>query len=161
MKAAMTTELPRQRVIDLTRALNAPRALVWKVWTDPAHVARWWGPHGFTNPVCEWDARPGGRILIQMKGMGMEHPMTGEFLEAVAPERLVFTAVARDKQNAPLLEAHTVVTFAERGGQTIVNVKATGTAIAAIAPQMLAGMEMGWSQSLEKLADEVAAAAKG
>jgi uncharacterized protein YndB with AHSA1/START domain len=151
------TELPKQRSIDLTRTYDAPRALVWKVWTDPVHVQRWWGPHGFTNPVCEWDARKGGKILIQMKGMGMEHPMTGEFLEVAAPERLVFTAVARDAQNAPLLEAHTVVTFSEQGGKTIVNVKQTGNAIAEIAPQMLAGMEMGWSQSLEKLGAEIAA----
>jgi uncharacterized protein YndB with AHSA1/START domain len=151
------TDLPRQRSIDLTRIYDAPRALVWKVWTDPAHVQRWWGPHGFTNPVCEWDARKGGKILIEMKGMGMQHPMTGEFLEVSAPDRLVFTAVARDSQNNPLLEAHTVVTFTEQGGKTAVHVKQTGNAVAEIAPQMLAGMEMGWSQSLEKLGAEIAA----
>jgi uncharacterized protein YndB with AHSA1/START domain len=157
----MNAELPKTRTIDLTRTLDAPRALVWKVWTDPVHIQRWWGPHGFTNPICEWDARKGGQILIHMKGMGMEHPMTGEFLEVTAPERLVFTAIARDNDNSPLLEAHTVVTFTEAGGKTVVNVKQTGNAIAAIAPQMLAGMEMGWSQSLDKMVDEVTAAKKG
>ncbi|HEY2068457.1 MAG TPA: SRPBCC domain-containing protein [Rhizomicrobium sp.] len=154
-------DLPRERTIDLTRTFDAPRALVWKVWTDPKHIANWWGPHGFTNPVCEWEAKKGGKILIHMKGMGMEHPMTGEFLEVVPIERLVFTAVARAVDNSPLLEAHTVVTFSEQGGRTIVNVKQTGTAIAEIAPQMLAGMEMGWSQSLEKLATEIDAAKRG
>ena len=87
--------------------------------------------------------------------------MTGEFLEVTAPERLVFTAIARDNDNSPLLEAHTIVTFTEAGGKTVVNVKQTGNAIAAIAPQMLAGMEMGWSQSLDKMVDEVATAKKG
>jgi uncharacterized protein YndB with AHSA1/START domain len=154
----MNADLPKTRTIDLTRIYDAPRTLVWKVWTDPVHVARWWGPHGFSTPVCEWDARVGGKILLVMKGMGIEHPMTGDFLDVVPPERLVFTAVARDARNAPLLEAHTIVTFNERGGKTIVSVKQTGNAIAEIAPQMLAGMETGWSQSLERLGDEIAAA---
>lgn len=153
----MTTELPKTRTIDLTRTLDAPRALVWKVWTDPAHIQRWWGPQGFTAPICEWDARKGGKILILMKGMGMEHPMTGEFQEVVAQERLVFTSTARDADNNPLLDAHTVVTFTEAGDKTVVNVKQTGNAIAAIAPQMLAGMEMGWSQTLDRMVDEVKA----
>ena len=40
------------------RLLDAPRDLVWSVWTDPKHLARWWGPHGFTNPVCGWTSDP-------------------------------------------------------------------------------------------------------
>jgi len=62
----------------LTRVFDAPRELVFKVWTDPKHVARWWGPHRFTNPVCELDLRPGGAILIHMRGPdGVVYPMTG------------------------------------------------------------------------------------
>ncbi|MGH6870458.1 MAG: SRPBCC family protein [Rhizomicrobium sp.] len=153
------SDLPKERSIDLSRTLDAPRALVWKVWTDPVHVKRWWGPHGFTNPICEWDARKGGKILIHMKGMGFENPMTGEFLEVEDQARLVFTSTALDKDHTPLLKAHTIVTFADRDGKTVVNVKQTGTAIAAIAPQMLAGMEMGWSQTLDRMVDDVRASA--
>jgi uncharacterized protein YndB with AHSA1/START domain len=62
----------------LTRVFDAPRELVFKVWTDPKHLARWWGPRGFTNPVCELDLRPGGAILIHMRGPdGTVYPMTG------------------------------------------------------------------------------------
>jgi uncharacterized protein YndB with AHSA1/START domain len=52
----------------ITRIFDAPRELVWKAWTDPKHVDQWWGPHGFTNPLCEWDARPGVKILVHMRG---------------------------------------------------------------------------------------------
>ena len=53
--------------VTLTRIFNAPRELVWKAWTDPQMMARWWGPKGFTNPVCEMDVRVGGKILIHMR----------------------------------------------------------------------------------------------
>ena len=59
---------PTFRTVVLTRLLDAPRELVFKMWTDPTHVARWWGPKGFTNPVCEVDARPGGALRIVMRG---------------------------------------------------------------------------------------------
>ena len=48
---------PGERTLVITRVFDAPRALVFRAWTDPKHVARWWGPRGFTNPVCEIDAR--------------------------------------------------------------------------------------------------------
>ncbi len=57
-----------RREIIITRMFDAPRALVFKAWTDPRHVARWWGPKGVTNPVCELDVRPGGAIRIDMRG---------------------------------------------------------------------------------------------
>src|SRR5690242_1348376 len=73
----------------ITRVFEAPRALVWQVWTEPRHVAQWWGPHGFTNPVCELDPRPGGALRIDMAGPdGVVSPCTGIFHEVVAPERL-------------------------------------------------------------------------
>ena len=52
--------VPPDREFVITRVFDAPRALVWKAWTDPKHMAQWWGPHTFTNPVCEMDVRPGG-----------------------------------------------------------------------------------------------------
>ena len=104
----------------LTRVFDAPRALVFKAWTDPRHVARWWGPKGFTNPVCELDARPGGAIKILMRGPdGSEYPMTGQFRDVVPPERLVFVSQAiEDETGIPRLQVETTVTFAERGGKT-------------------------------------------
>ena len=47
----------------ITREFDAPRELVFKAWTDPKHLAQWWGPRGFTNPVCEWDLRPARKFM--------------------------------------------------------------------------------------------------
>ncbi len=151
------------REVTLTRIYDAPRSLVFKMWTDPVHMAQWWGPKLFTNPVCELDVRPGGKIWIVMRGpkgtdFDQDFPMSGTFHEVVEPQRLVFTAIAEDKDGNPLLEAHTTVTFEDQGGKTKVTVQANAVGLAPIAPQMLAGMEAGWSQSLEKLADLVARA---
>jgi uncharacterized protein YndB with AHSA1/START domain len=148
---AQTTPSPT-RELTLTRVFDAPQSLVFRMWTDAKHMAQWWGPHGFTNPVCEVDARPGGPIRIHMRAPdGVVYPMVGTFREVVAPERLVFTAVAEDQAGTPLLEALTTVTFEPHGGKTKVTVQAKAVGLAPVAPQMLAGMEAGWTQSLERL----------
>jgi uncharacterized protein YndB with AHSA1/START domain len=142
-----------EKPITLTRLFQAPRALVFEAFTNPKHLAEWWGPKGFVNPVCEIDARPGGAILIHMKMEGTEfsHPMTGTVHEVVPNERFVFTAVARDANNQVLLESHTTITFRDEGGATRLTVEARAKGLQPIARMMLAGMEEGWSQSLEKL----------
>ena len=144
--------LPNERKVLITRVLDAPRSLVFKLWTDPQHMAQWWGPHGFTNPICEMDVQVGGALRIVMRAPdGVDYPMTGAFREIVVPERLVFVAVAEDAAGNPLLEALTTVTFEEHGSKTRLTVEASGVGLAPVAPQMLAGMEAGWTQSLEKL----------
>ena len=142
-----------EREVRITRIIDAPRELVFEAWTDPRHVARWWGPEGFTNPVCELDARPGGAMTILMRAPdGAEHPMTGTFHEVVPPERLVFTAIAVDGTGNRLLEARTTVTFVEQGGMTKLTVHARAVGFVELAARMLQGMEAGWTQSLERLA---------
>lgn len=144
----------------LTRTFDAPRALVFKAWTDPAHLARWWGPHGFTNPVCEADARPGGAIRIHMRAPdGTVYPMTGTFREVVEPERVVFhSGAVEDEQGRPGLEVLTTVTFAEEGGRTTMDFRAVAVRVAPGAAWALEGMEAGWTQSLERLGAELARA---
>jgi uncharacterized protein YndB with AHSA1/START domain len=152
MTAIAQTTLSPTRELTLTRVFDAPRSLVFRMWTESKHMAQWWGPHGFTNPVCEIDARPGGAIRIHMRGPdGVVYPMVGTFRELVEPERLVFTAVAQDQAGTPLLEALTTVTFEQQGGKTKITVQAKAVGLAPVAPQMLAGMEAGWTQSLERL----------
>jgi uncharacterized protein YndB with AHSA1/START domain len=147
--------------VKLTRVFDAPRRLVFQVWTDPKHVAEWWGPHGFTNPRCEWDARTGGAIHIDMRGPdGRIYPMRGTFEEVLAPERLVFTCSALDEAGHPLFEVETTVTFAERGGKTSLTMQARVVKSTAGAMQYIQGMEAGWTQSLERLATYVAKAGK-
>lgn len=147
-----------QRTLTLERIIDAPRELVFKAWTDPKQVAQWWGPHHFTNPVCELDVRPGGAILIHMAGPdGTVYPMKGTFDEIIEPERLVMTTGAlEDEQGNPQLEDITTVTFAEQEGKTKLTVHAVVTKAAPAAEGALAGMEEGWNQSLDRLADFVA-----
>ncbi len=145
----------------LTRVFDAPRELLFKVWTDPKHVAQWWGPHGFTNPVCELDARPGGAIRIHMRGPnGIVYPMTGVYQEVVEPERLVFISAALDADGKPMFELLNTVTFADEGGKTKQILRVRVIKRTAQAAPYLAGMEQGWTQGLERLAAYVAKHAK-
>jgi len=153
--SAPAEALARREVI-LTRIFDAPVELVWAAWTDPRHMARWWGPKGFTNPVCELDVRQGGAIRIHMRAPnGQVHPMTGTFEEVIPPERLVFTSVARDLDGNPLIEGHNIITFEDVDGKTRLTVQSRAVGVAPVAPQMIAGMEMGWRQSLDRLAELV------
>ena len=128
--------------------------LVWKAWTDPKMMAQWFGPRGFTNPVCELDVRVGGSLRIVMRGPdGNEYPMKGEFREVIPPERLVFTNIAIDQDGKHLLEGETTVILSESNGKTTLTLQTHAIGLVPIASQMLAGMEAGWNQSIDKLAE--------
>jgi uncharacterized protein YndB with AHSA1/START domain len=143
--------------VTFVRVLDAPPDLVFKAWTDPEQMAQWWGPKSFTNPVCEIDARPGGKMLIHMRGPdGAVYPMTGVFREVEPPRRLVFSSAALDMDGNVLLEGETIVTFEDQGGKTQMTVRSSATAVAPVAVEMVKGMNEGWAQSLERLADLVA-----
>ena len=145
-----------ERKLVITRVFDAPCEYVFGAWTEPSQMAQWWGPKGFTNPVCELDPRPGGAIRIVMRAPnGVEHPMTGVFREIAERERLVFTAVPEDRGGNPLLEAFITATFAEHDGKTKLTVQASAVGLGAEAARMLEGMEQGWSQSLERLNDHL------
>ena len=147
-----------KREVKLTRTFDAPRSLVFKAWVDPKHLASWWGPHGFTNPVCEADAKPGGAIRIDMRAPdGAVFPMTGTFHEVTPPERLVFTSVAVGEGGKTLIKAMNTVTMTERDGKTTVTLDARVLELAPEFAEAAAGMEEGWSQSLERLAAHVSA----
>ncbi len=77
MSASTQTKLPNERTVTITRVFDAPRELVFRMWTESEHMAQWWGPQCFTNPVCEIDVRPGGKILSTCAGpMAPCYPMT-------------------------------------------------------------------------------------
>jgi len=148
---------PMEREVIITRVLNAPRELVFQAWTDPVHMARWWGPKDWTNPVCELDVRVGGAWRIVMRAPdGGDYPCAGVYREIVPPERLVFTNDAFDQAGTPLLQGLTTVTFEELGGKTQLTVKARAVGLVPYAPMMLKGMEAGWSQSLDRLTGYIA-----
>jgi uncharacterized protein YndB with AHSA1/START domain len=142
----------------IARVFDAPRELVFRAWTDTRHAAQWWGPKGFTNPVCEMDVRAGGALRIHMRAPdGVVYPMKGVFQEVVEPERLVFVSSALDANGNSMFDVLTTVTFAEQGGKTVLTLQARVITATAMAPQYLKGMEMGWMQSLDKLGDHLAA----
>jgi len=146
------------RELVITRTFDAPRNLVYKAWTDPAQLAKWFGPNQFTIPVCELDVRPGGAILIHiMSPEGDVYPMKGEFQEVEPPERLVFTSAAYPSADGPLLlEDRTTVTLAEDNGKTTLTMHAVVTKATPGTEGALAGMEQGWNATLDKLADHLA-----
>jgi len=143
--------------VAITRVFDASREQVWQAWTDPKMMAQWFGPRGFTSSVPELDARVGGRLRIVMHGPdGNDYPMKGEFREVMPPQRLVFSNIAIDNDGNHLLEGETTVTLSEQGGRTALTVKSHAVGKVPLAPQMLAGMEAGWTQSIDKLGELLA-----
>ncbi len=147
------TDLARY-TLTLTRLLDAPRELVFAMWTDPKHFQRWWGPRGSDNGETRLDVRPGGEIFVQMRGPGFDQPMGGTFREIDPPRRLVFTSTAFENDDGNMkLENLNTVTFEDVGGKTRLTVH---TIVLRATPDMvraLGGMEEGWSGSLDRLAD--------
>ena len=144
------------RTLVTTRTFAAPRELVWKAWTDPKQLARWFPPDHFTAPVCEADVRPGGTLRITMQGPdGTRYPATGTYRDVVPNERLAFTLEGEDGGVPP--EVLMTVDFADEGSATRVTIHQT-MQTAAIYQGMAKNMSEGLRQSLDKLAGLIGAA---
>jgi uncharacterized protein YndB with AHSA1/START domain len=152
MKAAVQTPPFDEKELTITRGFDAPRATVFRAWTDAEQLAQWWGPKDFTNTVCEIDPRVGGALRIHMRAPdGNIYPMKGVIREIVAPERIVFTSIAVDLAGKHLLEGLTTVTFADENGKTKLVVHTRMAVVAKEALVYLQGMEIGWTQSIDRL----------
>ena len=107
------------RVLEMTRVVDAPRALVFQAWTRPEHLARWWGPQGFVTIELSADIRGGGAYRHRMRSpSGSLHTRCGIYRAIVAPERLVFTYAWEDPHGALSPETVVTVTFTELGART-------------------------------------------
>ena len=149
-----------ERELVLERVFDASRDLVFRAWTEPKHIAQWWGPKNFTNTVETMDVRPGGAWRIVMHSPdGNSYPSQGEYREIVRPERLVFTNTAVDQDGKVIIDGFTTVTFADQNGKTKLTLQTRAVAMVDYAANFLKGMEMGWTQSLDRLAAEVRNAA--
>ena len=105
------------RELVFTRVFDAPRELVFKAWTEPEHVAQWWGPDGFTTTIYEMDVRPGGVWRFIMHGPdGVDYKNKIVFNEVVKAERLVYTH-SGDVDSKPM-HFQVTVTFSGQGGKT-------------------------------------------
>jgi uncharacterized protein YndB with AHSA1/START domain len=105
------------REIVIARLLDAPQDLVFEAWTNPKHVALWWGPNEFTNTVHEMDVRPGGVWRLTMHGPdGVDFPNKIVFIEVDKPRRLVYTH--GDDTDDPAHQFHVTITFEKKGNKT-------------------------------------------
>lgn len=101
-----------------TRLFNAPRELVFKLWTDPQHITHWWGPHGFSTTTQSMDLRPGGIWRFVMHGPdGTDYRNKIVFIDVVKPERLVYRHASDDEDVEPVNFEVTVL-FEDVGGKT-------------------------------------------
>ncbi len=154
----------------IERLFDAPRELVFKAWTDPEMVKRWWGPNEFTAPVVKLDFRVGGKWFYAMQSAGFNEgkPIwsTGFFREIVPNERLVMTDSFADEDGNIVPASHyamegdfplemlVTVTFEDAGpGKTRMTLKHEGLPVG----EHLSGANEGWNQSLDKLAAALAA----
>jgi uncharacterized protein YndB with AHSA1/START domain len=113
-----TFETPSDLEVLITREFDAPRTLLFEVWTSPQHLPRWMlGPEGWTMPICEVDLRPGGAYrFVWRKPHGAEMTITGTYRDIHPPERLVFT----ESWGKEWPETVNHLVFTETGGKTTV-----------------------------------------
>lgn len=109
----------QDRVLLFTRVFNAPRRLVFRAWTDPKQVVQWFGPEGFSVAFLEMDVRPGGAWRKCMRSPeGVDYWRSGNYLEVVEPERLVFTYISDDPHSAPDHETVVTIILEDLGAKT-------------------------------------------
>jgi uncharacterized protein YndB with AHSA1/START domain len=111
------------REIVIERIFDAPRELVWEAWTNPEHVAKWWGPDGFTTTITKMDFRVGGVWKLTMHGPdGKNYPNSSVFREIAEPERIVFAHGGR-REHGPSANFLSTWTFEALGKQTRVTMR--------------------------------------
>ncbi len=153
-----------EREIVITRTFDAPRASVWKAWSDPEHFTKWWGPKDFTSPDPKMDFREGGKYLWCMLGPdGKPFYSTGVYREIVPLERLVLTDSFADADGNVVPaseygmegdwpdELLVTVTFEEQDGKTKMTLRQTGIPEG----EMSEMTTTGWNQSFDKLAESL------
>ena len=118
MAAANSLDLQSDpRAIIGIREFDAPRELVFSAFTDPTHLARWWGPNGFTTTTSSFDLRPGGVWRFVMHGPdGRDYQNRITFEEVVRPERLVYRHGGGDEVEP--VQLRQTITFEDLGGRT-------------------------------------------
>lgn len=145
----------------ITRVFDAPRKLVWKAWSDPVHLMRWWGPKNFTCPACKIDFRIGGKYHSCMKSAeGQEYWSTGIYKEIIPLERIVCTDSFADEKGNVVpasyygmagddwpLEFTVRLTFEDLGKKTKMTLTHTGFPVGDM--KEMAGT--GWNESFDKL----------
>ena len=157
----------KESALVIERVFDAPRELVWKAWTDPEHVMRWWGPKGYTSPAAQIDFRVGGKYLWAMRSPeGQDVWSTGVYREIVPLKRMVVTNSFADENGNVVPASHygmpadlplemvATVTFEDLGGKTRLTLRHEGFP----AGEMSEMAGAGWNESFDKLAESLAKA---
>src|SRR3990172_3904679 len=157
----------QEKALVIERVFDAPRDLVWKAWSEPERFMRWYGPKGFTTPVCKIDFRVGGAWLNCMRSPdGQEFWSTGVYREIVAMERIVTTMERSDADGNVVpatpdgmdadvpIEMLMTVTFEEQAGKTKMSLRHEGLP----AGEMREGAGQAWNQAFDKLGESLAQA---
>lgn len=149
---ATAATVTAQRELTFTRIFDAPRSLVFRMWTDPQHAKNWWGPKLYPARHLQMDVRPGGRWrnCLQSTETGRELWQGGVFREVIEPERLVFT-FAWDEEGERGIETLVTVTFAEQGGKTLMTFRQTPFR----SEGERDGHHEGWMSSFDRLTEYV------
>ena len=149
--AAPPESATADRELVATRVFDAPRALVFKSWTDPEHVGKWWGPNGFTTTTYSMDVKPGGVWRYCMHGPdGVDYQNEIKYVEVVEPERLVYHHYGANDDDPVTFDV--TVTFEEVGGKTKLTMRSvfpTAEALAFVVREFKA--DHGLRQTLDRL----------
>lgn len=142
-----------ERELVITRLFDAPRELVYRVWTDPEHLKRWQGaPQGMTVTMDHADLRAGGTYRLCMHGAdGTDHWLQGTYREVRPNERLVFTHCWTDALGNPGPETVVTITFADRSGKTELTLRQTGFT----SDGARDGHRDGWNSTFDRMAGYV------
>lgn len=150
-----TVVLPHLRI---RRTYDAPRELMFRLWTEPEHIKRWWAPRDFTVPHAEFDARPGGNLRIDYRGPdGFVFANHGEVKEVSPYDRLIFTTEYRHGGEKLLVALLHTIAFRGDGDRTEIDLRIAVTFAAPEAADSLAHMEQGTNEQMDKLAELVTA----
>ena len=155
-----TVTTPSAREFVMERVFDAPRELVWQAWTEPEHLAQWWGPKGWTLPVCKLDFRPGGIWHYCMRGPeGEESWGKAIYREIVEPERIVYLDTFADEAGNPvegMPEMVITVTFSEHDGKTKLTAQAQFASAADLERTLAMGMVEGLTETWDRLEEYLA-----
>lgn len=149
-----------KKQVKFSRVFKAKPEQVWKAWTDPTELKKWWGPKNVSIPECEIDLRVGGRIYIVMEAgeamgpyKGTRWPMEGKFTVVEPNAKLSYAAKAWTQGAEATTEIDQVqeITFADENGATKMDLTITVNKIGPDAKMAIEGMQMGFTQQFEKL----------
>ena len=158
MATASKSEMQLKRLSDtelqITREFDAPREIVFKAMTDPALVARWWGPRRYKTVVDRMEVKPGGKWRMRnIAADGGEHAFRGEYREVTPPERVVWTF---EYEPLPGHISVETMTLTERDGRTLLTVRSVFSSKEDLEGMVQSGMESGARESYERLEELLA-----